>query len=100
MVMPELASSNGNPPTRIAVVLPGGGARGAYEAGALTVLLPALEARGERVTIYSGTSVGAINAVVLASLAHRYPDAQAAALVERWRDMRKTDVIARIIGPG
>src|SRR3979411_1379060 len=98
MVMPELASSNGNPPPRIAGVLPGGGARGAYEAGALAVLLPALEARGERVTNYSGTSVGAINAVVLAAMAHRSADAQASALVERWRGMRKTDVIARIVG--
>jgi NTE family protein len=98
--MPALASSNGDQPARIAVVLPGGGARGAYEAGAMAVLLPALAARGERVTIYSGTSVGAINAVVLASLADRNADAQAAALVDRWRDMRKTDVIARIIGPG
>src|SRR5262249_17723051 len=32
---------------RVALVLPGGGARGAYEVGALSVLLPALEARGE-----------------------------------------------------
>ena len=54
----------------VAVVLPGGGARGAYEVGALSALLPALEARGERVSIWCGTSVGAINAAVLASLAH------------------------------
>ncbi|MBA2763334.1 MAG: patatin-like phospholipase family protein, partial [Thermoleophilaceae bacterium] len=37
-----------------ALVLPGGGARGAYEVGALTVLLPALEQRGERVTLLCG----------------------------------------------
>ena len=51
----------------VAVVLPGGGARGAYEVGALSVLLPALEARGERVAIWCGTSVGAINATMFAS---------------------------------
>jgi len=54
----------------VAIVLPGGGARGAYEVGALSKLLPALQARGERVSIWCGTSVGAINATVLASLAH------------------------------
>ena len=36
----------------IGLVLPGGGARGAYEVGALSVLLPALEARGERHTVW------------------------------------------------
>ena len=45
-----------------APVLPGGGARGAYEAGALSVLLPLLEQRGEDPVILCGTSVGAINA--------------------------------------
>ena len=55
-------SAASKPVVSIAVVLPGGGARGAYEVGALAGLLPALEARGERVSIWCGTSVGAINA--------------------------------------
>ena len=55
---------------RIAAVLPGGGARGAYEVGALSALLPALAERGERPDVIVGTSVGAINAALLASLAH------------------------------
>src|SRR4051794_27040426 len=54
----------------VALVLAGGGARGAYEAGALSVLLPALEARGERPVIVVGTSVGALNATFVAATAH------------------------------
>jgi NTE family protein len=46
---------------KVGLVLAGGGARGAYEAGALSVLLPALEARGERPGVLLGTSVGAVN---------------------------------------
>jgi NTE family protein len=38
-------------------VLSGGGARGAYEAGALSVLLPVLEERGERPRILVGTKL-------------------------------------------
>jgi NTE family protein len=90
---------NGGSP-RVAIVLPGGGARGAYEAGALSVLLPALEARGERVSIVCGTSVGAINAALVGSMADRPPSELAAAGVERWSSVRRGDVLGRIVGPG
>ncbi|HMJ03876.1 MAG TPA: patatin-like phospholipase family protein [Conexibacter sp.] len=86
--------------SRVALVLPGGGARGAYEAGALSVLLPALEARGERVSLLCGTSVGAINAALLASLAHLPAEAQAELALERWRSLRREDVVAPLIGGG
>lgn len=93
---------SGGPATRptIAVVLPGGGARGAYEAGALSVLLPALEARGEHVSIWCGTSVGAINATAMASLAHLPAAEQTAAAVGLWGELRKGDVMSPIVGPG
>jgi NTE family protein len=84
----------------IAVVLPGGGARGAYEIGALSILLPALEARGERPMIWCGTSVGAINATMFGSLAHLPASEQVAGARERWAKMRKQDVIAPIAGRG
>ena len=84
----------------VAVVLPGGGARGAYEVGALSNLLPALQARGERVSIWCGTSVGAINAAVLASFAHLPADEQAQHALALWRGLRKQDVIAPIVGSG
>jgi NTE family protein len=84
----------------VAVVLPGGGARGAYEVGALSTLLPALQARGERVSIWCGTSVGAINAAALASLAHLPADQQAQQAVAPWEGLRKQHVIAPIVGSG
>jgi NTE family protein len=84
----------------VAVVLPGGGARGAYEVGALSALLPALQARGERVSVWCGTSVGAINAAVLASLAHLPVEEQTRRALAIWEGLRKQDVIARIVGPG
>jgi len=80
-------------------VLPGGGARGAYEIGAMSVLLPALHARGEQVSILCGTSVGALNAALLGSLAAEPIETQVAESLDRWRTMRKGDVIAPIIGP-
>lgn len=95
-----MLSRNGLPdPERLAIVLPGGGARGAYEVGALSVLLPELEARGEKVDIICGTSVGAINAAHLAAMAHLPAAEQAQRAVERWEGIRRTDVIARIVGP-
>jgi len=83
----------------VAVVLPGGGVRGAYEAGALAVLLPELAARGERVSIFCGTSVGAINAAALASLAHLPVGDQVDALIEHWSAVRRGAVLRRVLGP-
>ena len=50
--------SEPEPQEPVALVLAGGGARGAYEAGALSVLLPVLKQRSERPRIVIGTSVG------------------------------------------
>jgi NTE family protein len=84
----------------VAVVLPGGGARGAYEVGALSELLPALEARGERVSVWCGTSVGAVNAAAFASRAHLGAVEQTELARTLWSGMRKRDVMAPIVGSG
>ncbi|WCB91594.1 hypothetical protein DSM104299_00266 [Baekduia alba] len=95
------ASANGSASApRVALVLPGGGARGAYEVGALSVLLPLLEARGERPVILCGTSVGAINATALGATADRSAGEAVASLKDHWRGMRKGDVIRPVVGPG
>ncbi len=100
--MPSSAESTaaGDRPGRVALVLPGGGARGAYEVGALAVLLPELERRGERPTIFCGTSVGAINAAYLGSVAHLTAEEQVDQGLAHWRRIGKGDVIRPIIGPG
>jgi NTE family protein len=56
-----------------AIILSGGGARGAYEAGVLSYLFDEMPRLGGRMPSFDfvcGTSVGAINAVYLASHAH------------------------------
>ncbi|CAB4943295.1 unannotated protein [freshwater metagenome] len=88
------------PEKRIALVLPGGGARGAYEVGALSVLLPELERRGERPTIFCGTSVGAINAAYLGSVAHLPVEEQVRQGLEHWHAISKKDIIRSVVGPG
>ncbi|MEV0056345.1 patatin-like phospholipase family protein [Saccharopolyspora shandongensis] len=72
---------------RIALVLAGGGARGAYEAGALSVLVPELARLGQRPSLFVGTSVGAMNAAYLASAQHRSAEDAAAGILKRWRDV-------------
>jgi NTE family protein len=82
---------------RIAIVLAGGGARGAYEAGALSVLLPELERRGERPTVYLGASVGVLNAAVLASRHDQGAQAQVDYVVDVWRNVDLSSVIRPIL---
>src|SRR5438270_1842115 len=71
----------------LALVLSGGGARGAYEVGVLRYILgtlaPRLGARA-RPSIFCGISVGAINACAIAAH-HDIPDFAVGALGDRWR---------------
>ena len=56
-----------------ALVLPGGGARGAFQVGVLKAIGELMPARaGNPFSVISGTSAGAINSVVLASKARHY----------------------------
>ena len=70
------------------IVIAGGGARGAYEAGALSVLLPALEAQGMAPTIFVGTSAGAINATAFAALINYGATEASRRVLEVWRMIR------------
>jgi NTE family protein len=73
--------------TCTAIILPGGGARGAYQAGVLKAIGELLVDETNPFPVICGTSAGAINAVVLASHAHEFITG-----VERlehfWRSMR------------
>jgi len=80
---------------RIAVVLSGGGARGAYEAGVLSYLLHDFAARLGRplhFDIVTGTSVGAVHACYVAA---SQQDADAGArLTDIWRSLSLNRVFA------
>jgi NTE family protein len=80
-------------------VLAGGGARGAYEIGALSVLLPALEPN-QRPQIIIGTSVGAINAAYLAAHADEPAAKAAEAGIELWREITYSRVLSPLVSPG
>jgi NTE family protein len=84
-------------PRKVGLVLSGGGARGAYEAGVMSVLKPALEARREEPNIFIGTSVGAINAAYFASSRHLPAAESAEGGLERWREVTKSRVVRPIL---
>ncbi len=79
---------------KFAAVLSGGGARGAYEVGVLYYLrtqLPKEIAQAPLFSIYSGTSVGAINSVFLAATAHD-PIYQGGRLRKMWSELSDADI--------
>jgi NTE family protein len=78
------------PKQRIAIVLSGGGARGAYEAGVLSYLFEHVYPRlgpDFEFDIISGTSVGAIHAAYTAASAGMRPVERAERLVRTWEQM-------------
>jgi NTE family protein len=78
-------------------VLAGGGARGAYEIGALSALLPMLEERGERPEVIVGTSVGAINTAYLAATAGDELDDAMAQGERLWSGIDFDDVLRPLL---
>jgi NTE family protein len=81
--------------TRTALVLSGGGARGAYEAGVLGYIfeeLPERIGRPVHFDIVTGTSVGAVHACYLA--AHQDDPAAGADLASIWRSLSLDKVFA------
>ncbi|MCG8556217.1 MAG: patatin-like phospholipase family protein [Proteobacteria bacterium] len=74
---------------RTALVLSGGGARGAYEAGLVAGIVEALKDRKQArcpFDIFCGTSVGALNAAYLAAHAH-LPDMAVSGMIESWQSL-------------
>ena len=80
---------------RRSLVLSGGGARGAYEAGVLAYIFgqlpPALLAAG-RLRVLCGTSVGAVNACFVAANAAT-PGHNMERLLDAWRGLRLEDLL-------
>jgi NTE family protein len=79
---------------RTALVLSGGGARGAYEAGVVRYLreeLPSALGEQPRIDILSGTSIGAVNACFLASTAQA-PESQGRLLADVWLSLKIEEV--------
>lgn len=86
---------------RTALVLPGGGARGAFQVGVLKALAELVpKGTPNPFEVLSGTSAGSVNAVVLASKAQRFKVA-VAELEQVWRNFRchqvyKTDPLTML----
>jgi len=75
----------------VALVLPGGGARSAYQIGVLRAVSELLRGGGNPFPVIVGTSAGAVAASVLASQAGRWRDA-VAALDAVWRNFEVAQV--------
>ncbi len=76
---------------KIALILSGGSARGAYEIGVLKAILPEFEKRGG-FQIVCGTSVGSINACMLTSLLHLPVEKIIDGLEHYWLTLKKEHV--------
>lgn len=80
--------SNRTDTSRLALILPGGGARGAFQVGVLKALAELLPKNSANpFPVISGTSAGAVNSVVLASKARHFRSA-IAELEQVWGHFR------------
>ena len=88
--------SSRRPVSRVALVLAGGAARGAYEVGVVKYLLEDVSralGRAVPLDVLCGTSVGALNACGLAAYADEDPKARASRLEVVWNQLKIEDLI-------
>jgi NTE family protein len=90
-------TSDGTQAPRVAVVLSGAGARGAFQAGALAELVPALEHQGTAPTVWLGTSAGSINATLWGARAQLEAEVAAQEVLAVWRRMGADDVYRSLL---
>jgi NTE family protein len=91
--MPDLPAPPAATPSRTALVLSGGGARGAYQAGLLQGLveLGVLPATGALFDVFVGSSAGSLNAAMLAAHADAF-GAGVQRLIDVWSTIEAGDV--------
>jgi NTE family protein len=75
---------------KLALVLSGGGARGAFQAGALIEVLSFFERTNRRINILSGTSVGALNGLAVAQAPTLA--AARAEIESHWKNITNDDI--------
>lgn len=75
----------------LGLVLPGGGARGAYQVGAIKALAELTPLDRNPFPVITGSSVGAVSATFLAANAARF-DEGVAKLVDLWQNLHCNDV--------
>ena len=98
--MATSASDSSKTQPRRALVLSGGGARGAYEAGVLRYLFEELPGRlghAPRIDVVSGTSVGAIHACFVAATAQLGRE-RGAQLANVWEQLALSDLFGSAVG--
>lgn len=83
----------------VGVVLAGGGARGAYQLGALSVLLPHLGSRDELPRVYVGTSIGALQVAYFARRATEPLDDVLREGLQLWQSLGLGNVVSPPLSP-
>ena len=87
----QQAKHQANREAKIGLVLSGGGARGAYQAGVMQAVTEILESEQKKVSVITGASAGAINASLLASYWEN-PRFGAEKLAELWCSLHADQV--------
>ena len=78
---------------KLGLVLPGGGARGAYQVGVLKAISEILpDSNKNPFPVMSGTSVGAINAALLAASIISLSDEKLKKNLNKWRIKQSSSV--------